>query len=98
MVPLIKGTMEILFYSSLNNDCMWFQLFKNSIAMLINKKQLSKKIALDETYLTYQAKGFVNQNRRGISKDKIGIAWQWNCYVVPQQTQSDLIDIIVLDH
>ena len=24
---------------------------------LINKKQLSKKIALDETYLTYQAKG-----------------------------------------
>ena len=33
---------------------------------LVNKKQLSKKIALDETYLTYQAKGFVNQNRRGI--------------------------------
>ena len=40
---------------------------------LINKKQLSKKIALDETYLTYQAKGVVNQNRRGISKDKIGV-------------------------
>lgn len=40
---------------------------------LINKKQLSKKIALDETYFTYQAKGFVNQNRKGISKDKIGI-------------------------
>ena len=34
---------------------------------------MSKKITVDETYLTYQAKGFVSQNLRGISKDKIGI-------------------------
>lgn len=49
-------------------------IFMYVLNELINKKQLSKKIALDETYLTYQAKGFLNQNRRGISKDKIGIA------------------------
>lgn len=68
---------------------------------LINKKQLSKKIALDETYLTYQAKGFVNQNRRGISKDKIGIACaidEHGNYVVHtadrgRPTSSTLIDI-----
>ena len=68
---------------------------------LINKKQLSKKIALDETYLTYQAKGFVNQNRRGISKDKIGIACaidEDGNYVVHtadrgRPTSSTLIDI-----
>ena len=65
------------------------------------KKQLSKKIALDETYLTYQAKGFVNQNRRGISKDKIGIACaidEDGNYVVHtadrgRPTSSTLIDI-----
>lgn len=68
---------------------------------LINKKQLSKQIALDETYLTYQAKGFVNQNRRGISKDKIGIACaidEAGNYVVHtanrgRPTSSTLIDI-----
>ena len=68
---------------------------------LINKKQLSKKIALNETYLTYQAKGFVNQNRRGISKDKIGIACavdEHGNYVVHtadrgRPTSSTLIDI-----
>lgn len=68
---------------------------------LINKKQLSKKIALDETYLTYQAKEFVNQNRRGISKDKIGIACaidEDGNYVVHtadrgRPTSSTLIDI-----
>lgn len=41
---------------------------------LINQKQLSKQVALDETYLNYQAKDYENQKRRGISKDKIGIA------------------------
>ncbi len=41
--------------------------------------------------LTYQAKGFVNQNRRGISKDKIGIACaideDGNYIVHTQQTE-----------
>lgn len=68
---------------------------------LINKKQLSKKNELDETYLTYQDKGFVNQNRRGISKDKIGIACAIDKdgnYVVHtadrgRPTSSTLIDI-----
>ena len=82
---LSKEQWEILFYSSLNNDYLsktaklvgisivsaFYNRHKLMYVLneLINKKQLSKKIALDETYLTYQAKGFVNQNRRGISKD-----------------------------
>ena len=61
---------------------------------------MSKKIALDETYLTYQAKG-LNKNRRGISKDKIGIACaidEDGNYVVHtadrgRPTSSTLIDI-----
>lgn len=87
---LSKEQWEILFYSSLNNDYLskTAKLVNVSIVLafynrhklmyvlneLINKKQLSKKFALDETYLNYQTKGFVNQNRRGINKDKIGIA------------------------
>lgn len=53
---------------------------------LINKKHLSKKIALDETYLTDQAKVLINQNRRGISKDKMEIMlYTQQTEVVPPQ-------------
>ncbi len=114
---LSKEQWEILFYSSLNNDYLsktaklvgisivsaFYNRHKLMYVLneLINKKQLSKKIALDETYLTYQAKGFVNQNRRGISKDKIGIACaidEDGNYVVHtadrgRPTSSTLIDI-----
>ena len=59
------------------------------------------KLLVKPTYLTYQAKGFVNQNRRGISKDKIGIACaidEDGNYVVHtadrgRPTSSTLIDI-----
>lgn len=114
---LSKEQWETLFYSSLNNDYLsktaklvgisivsaFYNRHKLMYVLneLINKKQLSKKIALDETYLTYQAKGFVNQNRRGISKDKIGIACaidEDGNYVVHtadrgRPTSSTLIDI-----
>lgn len=68
---------------------------------MYSRHLFSKQIALDETYLTYQAKGFVNQNRRGISKDKIGIACaidEAGNYVVHtadrgRPTSSTLIDI-----
>ncbi len=114
---LSKEQWEILFYSSLNNDYLsktaklvgisivsaFYNRHKLMYVLneLVNKKQLSKKIALDETYLTYQAKGFVNQNRRGISKDKIGIACaidEDGNYIVHtadrgRPTSSTLIDI-----
>lgn len=87
---LSKEQWEILFYSSLNNDYLSktaklvgisiVSAFYNRhkllyiLNKLINPVCLSEEITLDETYLNYQAKGYENKNRRGISKDKIGIA------------------------
>lgn len=114
---LSKEQWEILFYSSLNNDYLSKTAKLTGISIVsasynrhklmyvlnkpTNQKQLSKEIELDETYLTYQAKGYVNQNRKGISKDKIGIACAIDKdgnYVVHtadrgRPTSSTLIDI-----
>lgn len=38
-----------------------------------NNSKLHDIVEIDETFLTYQAKGYINQNKRGISEDKIGI-------------------------
>lgn len=79
----------ILFHSALNNDHLSktaklvgisvVSTFYNKhkllyvLNKLINSKCLKDKVELDETFMTYQSKGYENQHRHGISDDKIGI-------------------------
>lgn len=87
---LSKEQWQILFYSTLQNNSLktTSKLLNISITstfynrhkllyvlvQLMNKDILSNVVELDETYITFQEKGFKKTGKRGLSEDKIAIA------------------------
>lgn len=78
---------QTIFYSTLNNDS-FAELVGISVTstfydrhkllyvlvQLMNKDILFDRIELDETYISYQEKGYERKGKRGLSEDKIAIA------------------------
>lgn len=87
---LTKEQWQLLFYSTLQNNSLktTAKLLNISITstfynrhkllyvlvQLMNKDILCDVVELDETYITFQEKGYTKTGKRGLSEDKIAIA------------------------